>query len=117
MLADYVKAEQLRTRITFQSPTVTPDGGGAQVANWENVAINPTVWARWINAHGQEMVINQSLQSNQRATVTIRHRMDVLTSWRILRDDGSYWQILSLDEIRGHKRWIEMVVERVTGSV
>jgi len=116
-MAEYnVNAGDLRTRITLQSPTITKDDGAAQVPGWANATTNPTVWARWVNAHGQEMVSSEALQSSQRAVVTIRHRTDVLTTWRVLKD-GAAWQIISLDPVQGRNHWLEMVVERVKGTV
>lgn len=108
----------LRTRITFQSPTVSQGADGAQTTVWANVSTNPTVWAKWINDHGQEAVQSEALQLQQRATVTVRHRSDIKETWRIQRvDDSSYWQILSLDPVQGRNRWVEMRVERVKGTL
>jgi len=111
-----VNPGDMRTSITFQQPTLVKDAGGAQVPGWANVATNPTVWARWINAHGQEAVQSDSRQSAQRATVTIRYRADVLPTWRILKA-GEAWQMLSVDQVQGRNRWVEMVVEQVKGTV
>ena len=112
-----VNAGDLRTRITFQSPTVTPDAGGAQVATWTNVSSNDMVWARWINVHGQEAVTSEALKSSQRATVTVRYRSDVLATWAVKKTDNSIWQIISIDQVQGRNRWTEMIVERVKGTV
>lgn len=115
-MAQYqVNPGELRTRITLQEPTVSKDSGAAQKATFADVDINPHVWARWINAHGQENV-QSAMKSTQRATVTIRYRSDVKTTWQILKD-GLAWQIVSLDSVQDRKRWIEMVVERTTGTV
>ena len=111
-----VNISDLRTRITFQQPTQTTDAGGAQVTSWANVATTPTVWARWINEHGQEALQSDTARSAQRATVTIRHRADVNTNWRVLKDNEP-WQILSVDQIQDRNRYVEMVVERVKGAV
>lgn len=111
-----IKTADLRTRITFQEPTLTKDAGGAQSPGWANVATNPTVWARWINAHGQEAASSDALKSVQRATVTIRHRTDIQTAWRLLKGTEA-WQIVSMDEVREGNRWIELVVERAKGTV
>lgn len=117
-MADFsVSIEQLNTRITFQSPTVTPDAGGAQVAAWANIGSNAMVWARWINVHGQEAVSNEALKSSQRATVTVRYRSDILTTWAVKKADNSIWQVISVDQVRGYNRWTEIVVERVKGTV
>lgn len=114
---DYkVNAGDMRTSITFQSPTVSADTGGAQVSTYANVTTNPTVWARWINDHGQEAVHSDALKSVQRATVTIRYRSDVVPTWRVVKDSEN-WQILSVDQVQGKRRWTELVVERAKGTV
>jgi SPP1 family predicted phage head-tail adaptor len=80
------------------------------------VATNPTVKARWVNDHGQEAVASEALRSTQRATVTIRHRADVLTTWRILKG-AEIWSILSIDAVQERNRYVELRVERVKGTV
>jgi len=116
-MAEYkVNAGDMRTSITFQSPTVAADAGGAQVTTYANVATNPTVKARWINDHGQEAVQSEALRSTQRATVTIRHRVDVLTTWRVLKGT-EIWKILSIDPVQDRNRYVELRVERVKGTV
>lgn len=111
-----VPISAMATRITFQQPTISQDAGGAQVTSWANIGTTPTVWAQWVFAHGQETVQSESLQSSQRAVVTIRYRSDVLPTWRILRDNEA-WQILSVDQVRDRNRWTELIVERVKGTV
>lgn len=111
-----VNPGDLRTLITFQEPTITLDDGGAQVSTFANVTPDPTVWARWINAHGQEAVNSDALKSVQRATVTVRYRSDISETWQVLKD-GVAWKIISIDPVQDKKRWVEMVVERAKGSV
>jgi SPP1 family predicted phage head-tail adaptor len=111
-----VNAGDLRTRVTFQVPTVITDAGGAQSVTYANVSTNPTVWARWIYAHGDEAVKSSAEKSTQRATVTVRFRADAVVTWRILMD-GAPWQVLSVDHVRDRSQWTEMVVERVIGTV
>lgn len=116
-MADYrVNSGDLRTRITFQKPTLTQDDGGAQVVSWANVPSNPTVYARWINAHGAEVVGSDALRSVQRALVTVRHREDILATCRVLKD-GQAWNILSIDPVQGKNRYIELLVEQAKGTV
>ena len=118
-MADYnVTIADLRTRIAFQSPTVSSDAGGAQKPSFANVGTNPTVWARWINAHGDEAVHSEALKSAQRATVTVRYRSDILTTWQVVRvSDSTVWQVISVDHVQGRNRWTELVLERVKGTV
>lgn len=116
-MADYkVQLSDMRTRITFQEPTLVPDAGGAQVAGFADILLNPTVWARWVAAHGQEVVSSEALKSSQRAVVTIRYRADVLPIWHVVKD-GEAWEIISVDHVQDRNEWTELVVERVKGTV
>jgi len=111
-----INVADLRDRITLQSPTISKDAGGAQVESYANVGSDPTVWAQWVNDHGLELVSSEAERSIQRATVTIRDRSDVLTTWRVLRD-GVAWGITSVDRVRGQNRWVVLRVERTQGTV
>jgi len=116
-MAEYtVNPGEMRTRITFQQPTVAADAGGAQVPTWANISSVPTVWARWINAHGEEAISSEALKSSQRATVTVRYRSDLVSTWRVVKG-SEYWQIISIDHVQGRNHWTELVVERVKGTV
>ncbi len=110
-----VNAGDLRTTITLQQPTLQRDAGSAQSPVYANASTTPTVKARWVNAHGQENA-QTAMKSVQRATVTIRHRDDVKTTWRVLKGDEP-WNIISIDPVQDRNRWIELVVERAKGSV
>ena len=116
-MADYkVKAGDLRTQITFQQPTIVKDAGGAQVPGYANIGTNPTVWSRWIYDHGEESVSSGAEKSVQRATVTIRHRTDILETWQLLKDSEA-WKIISKEPVQERNRWVELRVERVKGTV
>jgi SPP1 family predicted phage head-tail adaptor len=114
-MAYTVNPGDMRTQITLQSPTISQDAGGAQVNTYANVSPNPTVWARWVNAHGVEAVTSEALKTVQRATVTIRHRTDINTTWRVLKSSEA-WQIISIDPVQDKRRFVELVVERAKGS-
>jgi len=115
-MADFnIHIGELRTRITFQEPTLSKDAGAAQSESYADAGTDPTVWSRWINDHGQESAGNAEV-SVQRATVTVRYRSDVLESWQVIKD-GASWSILSIDQIRDRNRWTELRVERVKGTV
>lgn len=113
-----VKISELNTRLTFQQPSITKDAGGAQKETYANVATNPTVWSRWIYDHGQEQVSSDADKSVQRATVTVRYRRDVLSTWQVVHEDGSIWKIISPpDHVRERNHWTELRVEQVKGTV
>ena len=116
-MADFVvNAGELRTSITFQQPTIVKGPGGAQKETYANVTTNPTVRAKWVNDHGEESVTSGADKSVQRATVTIRHRSDVLETWQVLKG-GAAWKILSVDPVKESNRWVVLRVERVKGTV
>lgn len=115
-MADYnVNPGDLRQQITFQEPTIAKDAGGAQSSGYANVSTNPTVWSRWIYDHGDESVSSGAEKSAQRATVTVRHRTDILETWQILKD-AEVWKIISKEPVQERNRWVEMRVERVKGT-
>ena len=116
MSEDFASAGELRTQITFQRPTLAKDAGGAQSASYSNVAANPTVWGRWVNDHGQELVQSEAMQAQQRATVTVRHRTDLAPGYLALKDTVEPWEIISIDPVQGRQRWTVLRVLRVKGS-
>ncbi len=107
---------EMRTRITLQTPTVNLGSGGAQRATYANATTTPTVWAKWVNAHGDEAISGDAEKSAQRATVTIRARSDVKATWQILKDSEA-WRVLSVDEVYDGNRWTVMIVEQIKGTV
>jgi len=111
-----IRISDLRDRVTFQSPTLSKTPGGAQTEAYANVTTDPTVWALWVNDHGQEGVANNAEKATQQATVTVRYRSDVLTTWQLLKD-GQPWKLIAPpDHVRGRNHWTVLRVERVEGS-
>ena len=118
-MADFIaRVEELRTSITFQSPTIAQGTDGAQVATWANLASNPTAWSKWVHDHGLEAVQNSAGQSVERATVTVRYRSDIKSSYAVLDAASSRWQIISAPEnVQNLNQWTVFRVERVKGTV
>ena len=71
---------QLRHRITFKSPTATPDEGGGQSIAWVDGA---SVWARIVAQGGPEIVRAGEIVPRAQYRVTIRHRTDITPTMRI----------------------------------
>jgi SPP1 family predicted phage head-tail adaptor len=117
-MADFnVQIADLNTRITLQVPTISKDAGSAQTTTYANVGTNPTIWSNWVYDHGQELVQGGAKQSVLRATVTIRYRSDVLSTWRVVLGSDN-WNIISAPEpVQNRNRWLVFRVERVKGSV
>lgn len=112
-----IRIGDMRDRITFQVPTISKTPGGAQTEVYANVTPDPTVWALWVNDHGQEQVASDAKKSVQRATVTIRYRSDVLSTWQVLKDGAAWKLIAPADHVRGENHWTVLRVERVEGTV
>lgn len=112
-------AGQLRTKITFQAPTVSQGADGAQTPSWANISANPTVWSHWVYDHSTELMAqNDAAKSAERATVTVRYRGDLKPSYAILDPSGARWQIISPPEnVQNLNRWTVFRVERVKGTV
>ncbi len=112
-----IQIADLRDRITFQASTVTKQTSGAQTEAYADVATNPTVWALIVYDHGQTLVTSEVEKAEQRATVTVRYRSDLLDTWQVLID-GTPWKIISPpDHVRGLNRWTVFRIERVKGTV
>lgn len=106
---------ELRTLITLQSVTLTKGPGGVQVPSYAN--LNPaTVYAKWSNAHGREVLDAQALKTEAPATVWIRYRADVNTRISILKGAERY-QVLSVDNVQERGEYMELKVLLVKGGV
>jgi head-tail adaptor len=113
-----VSIAELNTRITFQASTLSQGTDGAQVPTWANIASVPTVWSKWVHDHGQELALGDAGKSIERATVTVRYRSDIKSSYAILDAAGARWQIISAPEnVQNQNRWTVFRVERVKGTV
>lgn len=73
-------AGKLRERITIQSETSTPDGGGGYTVGWNNVA---TVFAQVKPQRGKEALEAMQMRDTQLYDVVIRYRADVTPKHRI----------------------------------
>lgn len=110
-----MQAGQLKTKIRIQKQITTGTGSFA-LKTWVDV-IEPTeenpncyIYSSWVNVHGSEAWVADSVQAQMGATVTIRYRSDVVPSYRILKGNVAY-QIVSLDNIREENHWLEIKVK------
>lgn len=93
-------------RITVQRLTKQGEGSFADEM-WQDVC---TVWAHWVNVHGSEVWVAESVQAVKPATVTIRYRSDIDEQCRIIFNDTVY-EIVSVDNIRQRNRSLEIKVK------
>jgi len=106
---------ELNTLITLQSATISKDAGGAQKPIWTDLT-PPSVWARWKNAYGPEMIAAQAVQGQALATVMIRYRPDVNIGVSILKGTDR-WEIISVDDIEDRHEYMELSVRFTKGSL
>lgn len=99
----------LRTSIKLKHKDVTQDSGGFPVKAYVDI---DTVWARWTNAHGNELVADNAVQAEGLATVLIRYIAGLDTTVVVEKDSLNY-EITSLDDIQERHEYIELRVRRM----
>ncbi len=104
---------ELRTRVLFQTATLTKDAGGAQIPAYVDLDA-PLV--KWVNAHGPETVSADASKAIKRATVTRRYHSGVSEISSIVKD-GLRWQVVSVDDIQERHEYLELQVECAKGTV
>jgi len=110
-----MQAGDLRTPIRIQHEVTTGTGSFA-AKTWydlDDTAHAGTAYsipAQWVNVHGSEAWIADSVQAQLGATVTIRYRPGVTPACRVLLGSTVY-QIVSLDNIRQRNEWLEIKVK------
>jgi len=110
----------LRTRIRIQYEKITGSGSFA-TRSWVDVGNTSAsdtpryINAQWINVHGSEAWVADSVQAQLAATVTIRYRSDVTPVCRVLLGSTVY-QIVSTDNIRQRNEWTELKVKASVNS-
>lgn len=110
-----MNAGELKTRIRIQRQIKSGNGSFAE-SKWvdigdECVADTPKyIFAKWINVHGSEAWIAESVQAQRAATITLRYRDDIDETCRVLYG-GTVYQIVSLNSIREAGQWLEIKVK------
>lgn len=99
----------MRTKISLKTRTVTQDAGGFSIPANTTIA---TVWSKWVNAHGREMMEGLINQVDMPALVLIRYRDDVDTACVVVKGSLTY-EILSMDNISERGEYLELRVRRM----
>lgn len=81
-----MRAGRLNRRIILQSPGANRDGSGQDNVTWTTVA---TVWGAVEPVRGRESADAQKIVSEVDVKIIIRHRTDVLPSWRARLSDSA----------------------------
>lgn len=103
---------ELKERVTIQSRTVNPDGGGGASETWSDVA---DVWARIEPVSVREIFYSHQIAVDATHKITIRYRADVKMDWRILRiRDDAKFKIVGLVDMENAHRYLELQVSEET---
>ncbi len=90
-------AGKLRHRLTVQEPSRTQDGYGQAV-----VSFSPrgSRWARFEPLAGRELWQARQVQADATHRVTLRYFAGLAPAWRLVKDDGRVFQVLSVLDTR-----------------
>lgn len=100
-------AGKLRTKITIERETSTPDSQGGQSLAWSTHA---TIKAYLKPMSGGERLQAMRLEANQTHRIYIRYRDDLLTTDRIVIGNRKF-QIRALINIEERNKWIEIYAD------
>jgi SPP1 family predicted phage head-tail adaptor len=103
-------AGRLRTRVTFQAETRTPDDGGGHSVTWGN---DLQVWADFRPERGFERLAAGHVSSPLAGTLRVRYSdavAAVTAAWRVLIA-GSLWNIRSVADEDQRRRFLMMTIE------
>lgn len=108
--------EKLRHQVIIQTPSVTRNSRGAEVAGWTVVA---TVWADVRFLSGTEQVANNQVQADAQVAVRIRHRTDVTPKERLVWDLSTgdrYFSITAAADRTGERKFLDLACQEIIGS-
>ncbi|MEZ0226539.1 MAG: phage head closure protein [Alphaproteobacteria bacterium] len=97
----------LKTRLTIQEPVRTPDGGGGFTTIWQDIAVDPVVFAQVIRISGGELLRDQQVTAGATYRITLRHRDDITAAHRLL-DGATAYNITALRDPDGSRAWLEI---------
>jgi head-tail adaptor len=98
---------QLKHRLTIQESVRTPDGGGGFTTVWQDIAVEPAVFAHVIRTSGDESLHQQQLVAMASYRITMRYRADITTAHR-LTNGATVFNITGLRDPDGLGAWLEI---------
>lgn len=102
----------LRVPIEIYAPTTS----GVGILQTTSFAKIIDARCRWVNSHGKEGVIADSVQALRQATITIRYHPSVNQACRI-KKGGEFWEIITPpDNIRDRGLWMQLQVRAVVSG-
>ncbi|MCS1351150.1 phage head closure protein [Mechercharimyces sp. CAU 1602] len=109
-----MRISDLSDRITLQRKQTTRDERGNTRTEWVEVT---TIWAsvQWVK--GREYFEAAAIQAERTARVTIRHRDNTTTDLRIKYKDHLLDIQSVIDDVKGRRRFMELMCKEVDISV
>lgn len=100
-----IAAGRLDQRVKLQQKSVTRNGIGEEVVTWVDVA---TVWAEAWPLRGREFFAAQQTQYAADVRFRLRHRADVLPTWRV-EWRGEPYDIVSVVDVGAKREMLEIL--------
>lgn len=114
-MAKYANAGELRTPIRFVKIKRTKDDDGYPV-EVENEVMK--TYCKWVNVHGTEVFTSMQQQLREPATITMRYSPLINQKLIIYKGvDLDPYEVISIDDVEGRHRWLEIKVQRRSGAV
>lgn len=79
------------------------------VEGWENINLDPIVWAKVDQKPGREQVVADEIQAVINTSFVVDYRTDLNEAMRILLDDGRVFNIISISEHEGSRKGFLMI--------
>lgn len=93
---------RLDRRLVLEEETRVADGAGGVTLSWATLT---TLWAGISFAGGGEAFDADRTRGRRDLTITIRHRAGLVPGMRF-RDGSRGYEILSIIEVGGRRRWL-----------
>lgn len=100
---------QLNRRVALEAQTLTPDGGGGYIANWDLIA---TVWAAIEPVSGTEVFGPDASEARVQYRISIRRRSDVFAGMR-LNDGGRHFTIKAVLDDGPQSQFFNLLTEKI----
>ena len=101
------RAGALRHRVSLESASKTPDGGGGSSIVWQEVA---AVWVAITPLKGRELMAAGQFASRLTHEITMRYRAQVLPQMR-LRKGNRIFAIKAVIDMDEKQRWLRVLCE------
>lgn len=115
MMAKYVNPGALRTEVVFKQNVRALDDDG-YYSDTETEVL--TTKCKWVNVHGMEVFTAMQQQLREPATITMRYSPLINQKLIIYKGtDPEPYEVISIDNVEDHQKWLEIKVQRKSGAV